>query len=311
MILVCGEALIDFFPSDKAGAVLDFSGRFGGSPFNVAFGIARLGVPSAFLSSLSTDFFGQALKSFLESEKVDLSFVRYCDRSTTLAFVKTGPDGSPNYAFLGENAADRMLTTDNLPPTLPDSISALSFGSFSLAVEPCGNAYEALMAREAGRRVIALDPNIRARLIADMDVYRERLVRMLKTATIVKVSTEDLQALYGSRSPVEIAREWSAYGPVLIVVTDGPNGAYALLKNEWIAFPGQVVDVVDTVGAGDTFQAALLSGLYTRKILALPALEDLTRDQVAPVIEQAIKAAGITCTRRGADLPHATDFEFV
>ena len=310
MILVCGEALIDFFPSNSADAVLDFSGRFGGSPFNVAFGIARLGVPSAFLSSLSTDFFGQALKSFLENEKVDLSFVRYSEQSTTLAFVKTGPDGSPNYAFLGENAADRLLTKDNLPPTLPDSITALSFGSFSLAVEPCGTAYEALMAREAGRRVVALDPNIRARLIADMTVYRERLRRMLNSAAIVKVSTEDLQALYGSRSPLEIAKEWSGFGPALIVVTDGPNGAHALIDGDWITFPGQAVDVIDTVGAGDTFQAAMLSGLYTRGLLTLANLKTLTRDQAAPVIEQAIKAAGLTCTRRGADLPHAADFGF-
>ncbi len=310
MILVCGEALIDFFPAGRPNAPLDFSGRLGGSPFNVALGMARLGTPSAFYSNLSTDFFGQALRAALTQEGVDLSLTGSCDNPTTLAFVTTGPDGSPDYAFLGDTAANRMVRVQDLPPVLPEKITALSFGSFSLAVEPCGSAYEMLMTREAGKRVVALDPNIRARLINDMPRYRARLQRMLSMAAIVKVSTEDLEALYGPGNLLDMAKTWSSYGPALLIVTDGANGAYLYLDGEWITFPGRAVDVVDTVGAGDAFQAALLSGLFARGLLTLPKVHALTREQLGPIIEQAIKAAALTCTRHGADLPRAADLDF-
>ncbi len=312
MILVCGEALIDFFPSrGPASTPLSFEGKFGGSPFNVAFGITRMGIPSAFFSCLSTDLFGTALKEFLVKEGVDLSLSHESELPTTLAFVQLDANGSPQYAFNNENAADRMLTVDALPKELSDEILALSFGSFSLAVEPCATAYETLMQREAKRRVIALDPNIRPRLIADMDAHRQRIERMLGYATLVKVSTEDLQALYGTESPENIARAWQKKGPALIVVTDGPNGAYALLQNDWITYPGKRVNVIDTVGAGDTFQATLLSGLHQRKLLSHKALRELTQAQLAPVVENAIAAASLTCTRRGAELPYAAEIEAV
>ncbi len=336
MILVCGEALIDFFPSGAFCAEVasssaeqnvedkrpwsmmrsfDFSGRFGGSPFNVAFGIARLGVPSAYFGCLSTDFFGEALASFLAREGVDLSFVRRSGQPTTLAFVQTAPDGTPTYAFCGEAAADRMLTASDLPIALPGSITALSFGSFSLAVEPCGTAFETLLLQEALRRVVALDPNVRARLVSDKDTYRQRLERLIGAAAIIKVSTEDMQALYGPGNPYEIARTWNRQEKgqpraKLIVITDGANGAQALLEGEWITFPATPVPIADTVGAGDTVQAALLAGLHTRNLLTHSALNRLTCDQAAPVIAQAITAATFTCTRRGADLPHTADFNF-
>ncbi len=310
MILVCGETLIDFFPSDTPdGAHFSFVGKYGGSPFNVAFGITRMDAPAAFFSCLSNDMFGRELKNFLLEEGVDLSLSRFSDRPATLAFVQLDASGSPQYAFNNDGAADRMLTTDDLPAALPDQISALSFGSFSLAVEPCATAYETLMQRESSRRVIALDPNIRPRLIADMDAHRGRIERMLDHAAIVKVSTEDLQSLYGDKNPETIAREWQTHGPSLIVITDGANGASALVGDDWVSYPGKPVRVIDTVGAGDTFQATLLAELYKKKLLRHTALKTLTQEKIAPIIQTAIAAASLTCTRQGADLPYAADLK--
>lgn len=306
MILVCGEALIDFFPAGSDNS-LDFRGKPGGSPFNVAVGAARQNVHTSFLSVLSTDIFGQMLRRFLIDEKVDLSLARESDHPTTLAFVQTGPDGVPQYAFIGEQAADRILTEDMLPDTLSDDIRALSFGSFSLAVEPCGTAYEALMRREQGHRVIALDPNVREHLIPDQRAYRERLDRLLQMASIIKVSTEDLTVLYQSESPEDIARRWQATGPTVIIVTDGSNGAYTLLNDTWTHYSGERVTVADTVGAGDTFQASLLAGLALTGQLDLVSLRNMTQDRLAPIVKRAITAAAITCTRRGADLPRTAE----
>ncbi len=308
MILVCGEAIIDFLRIRDGGETpMSFAACLGGSPFNVAFGVARLDAPSAFLSCLSTDFFGQQLEDFLRQEGVDLSWLAHSDHPTTLAFVQVGSDGSPQYSFVGERAADRMLSPEMLPQVLPSNIQALSFGSFSLAVEPCGSAYESLLHREAQRRVVAFDPNIRTRLVANMDVYRQRLARVLKSVSLVKVSTEDLRALYGPVNPEEIARQWRALGPALVIVTDGPNGAHVLLGNEWISFPGKAVAVVDTVGAGDTFQAALLAGFHRRGLLTHDALRNLTSDKIRPVIEECLTAAAITCMTQGANLPRLAD----
>lgn len=306
MILVCGEALIDFFPAGP-GTSLDFRGKPGGSPFNVAVGIARQNVPASFLSVLSTDMFGQTLRRFLIDENVDLSLAGESDRPTTLAFVQTGPEGVPQYAFIGEQAADRALTEDMLPATLSENIRALSFGSFSLAVEPCGTAYQALMRREQGRRVIALDPNVREHLIADQRAYRQRLDSLLRMASIIKVSTEDLSVLHASESPEDVARRWQAMGPSVIIVTDGSNGAFTLLNGTWTHFSGERVTVADTVGAGDTFQASLLAGLAVTGQLDLEALRTMTQDRLAPIVKRAITAAAMTCTRRGADLPRADE----
>lgn len=309
MILVCGEALIDFFPAaTEGGSSLEFSGRAGGSPFNVAIGLARMGVPSAFLGCLSTDLFGTTLRQRLLDEGVNLSLVHTSEQPTTLAFVQTGPDANPCYAFMGNNAADRQLSAVTLPASLPDDIRAISFGSFSLAVEPCGTAYETLARREASSRIVALDPNVRASLIPDMEEYRQRLERLVNLSDIVKVSTEDLCELYGADTNIsDVASRWFQQGTSLVVVTDGARGVHTLLGGRWTFFPARSVAVTDTVGAGDSFQAVLLAGLYRAGHLTRDALSSLTHEKLCIVIEQAIAAASITCTRQGADLPYLAD----
>lgn len=311
MILVCGEALMDFFPAEfepERSGFRSFHSRVGGSPFNVAFGLARLGVPCAFLSCLSTDLFGSILRQFLVGEGVDLSLIHTVERPTTLAFVQTEPDGSPQYAFMGENAADRMLSIETLPVHLSEEIRALAFGSFSLAVEPCGTAYEALLLREASKRIIAIDPNVRPRLVVDMEAYRLRLERMIQLSDIVKVSKEDLRELYGENANfTDSASRWQQQGVTLVVITDGAQGAHALLDGEWVFFPAKSTVVVDTVGAGDSFHSALLAGLYQAGYLTRESLPSLRHEAIAPIISRAIIAASVTCARQGANLPLLSD----
>lgn len=173
MIVVCGEALIDMLPRKGADGAPVFQPFVGGSPYNVAVALGRLEVATTFFGGLSTDFFGEMLRKGLDRSRVEVSFANLSDRPTTLAFV-TLTDGQARYAFFDENSAGRMLTEIDLP-AFPASLTALHFGSFSLAAEPCGTAYETLMQREHLSRVIALDPNIRPSLIKNRDAHIARL----------------------------------------------------------------------------------------------------------------------------------------
>ena len=305
MFLVCGEALIDFFPSQPlAAGTLGFTAMAAGSPFNVAVGLARLGRPVSFFTKLSADAFGRFIAQRLDAEKVDHGLVRIAaDRPTTLSFVATGPDGSPEYVFLGEGAADRSLTVDDLPASLDPGIRALHFGSFSLAVEPSGSAFEALALREGGRRAVAVDANVRPRLTEDFAALRGRFERLAACATVFKASSEDVVHLYGTDDFRVVAERWQALGTPLVLVTDGSNGAHALGRDGWSQVPTPAVQVVDTVGAGDTFQAAVLAALDMRDLLDRAAVAGLGAGQVTEVVAYATAAAAITCGRRGADLP--------
>ena len=173
MVLCCGEALIDLLPGRTASGEPCFVPRTGGSPFNVALALARLGVPTAFFCRISEDFFGDKLVSRLEHERVDVSFIRRVAKPTTLAFIDLNASNEPRYAFYFNDSADRSLTTDQLPPRL-DNVECLQFGSISLTMEPGATALEALVAREADQRVVSFDPNIRATMIADKNAYLRR-----------------------------------------------------------------------------------------------------------------------------------------
>ncbi|TGD95456.1 carbohydrate kinase family protein [Methylobacterium nonmethylotrophicum] len=308
MILVCGEALIDLFvetvrPSpERAG--LPALAVAGGSPFNLAIGLSRLGATSGFLGGLSGDAFGRMLADRLTAEGVDLAFARESARPTPLAIVSTGPDGHPAYTFHAEACAHADLTTADLPATLPDAVEAIALGSFSLVAEPVGTAYAALAAREARRRVISLDPNLRLGLIPDLQRWHARFDDLVAHADIVKLSDEDLRAAYGAGADEgEIARAWLDAGVALVVVTAGPDGARAYRAGGSLAVPGRTVAVIDTVGAGDTFHAALLARLDRDGRLSRDAILGLGPEALAEILAEAVAAASLTCTRLGADLP--------
>ena len=308
MILVCGEALVDLFLAQPEGADIPARAVAGGSPFNVAIGIRRLGGTSAFCGGLSTDAFGQHLAGMLAREGVSLEHARKSDHLTTISVVAMNAQGVPSYAFHGENKADRMLAEANLPASLPAAVKALTFGSYTLAVEPVGSAYLALARREAGRRVISLDPNVRPTVTPDMAAWRKRFDAFLPLATLIKASDEDIAVAYGHDADIgSIARGWLAQGPKLVVVTRGPEGAVAYTSTGETRVPGRKVTVVDTVGAGDTFHAALLARLHALGMLDPPSIAAFTPEPSSDLLRFAVTASSITCSRRGADLPVMAD----
>ena len=304
MIVACGEALIDLFLYDRKGTHIKAEAVAGGSPFNVAIGLARLGQQVAFCGGLSTDSFGEFLSSILKSEGVDLTYAVRTPRLSTLSVVSTDAAGHARYSFHGEAAADRFVTPADLAFALPADVQALSFGSYTLAVEPVASAYLSLAQREAARRVVSIDPNIRPTVIGDLSGYDRHLERFLRHATIVKVSEEDLELVFGSNPDIpRIAREWMRLGPPLIVVTCGARGAVAFNGNTRIDCPGRAIKVIDTVGAGDSFHAALLASLAAQRALTREAIGSLPVQILERALDYAVTASSITCSRRGADLP--------
>lgn len=310
MILVCGEALIDLFVGPREGTELPARAVAGGSPFNVAIGLARLGVPSAFLGGISRDRFGTLLADILKSENVDDRFIVRTDRLSTISAVATAPDGQPSYAFHGEGAADRSLELSDLPAVLPPEIEALAFGSYTMVVEPVGSTYAALAEREHGRRVISVDPNLRPTVVGDMARWARAAERFYRTATLIKASDEDVRIAWsGQLSIAEAAAYWLGCGARLVVITKGVEGATAFSAAGRVSVPGHSVMVQDTVGAGDTFHAALLARLATTGRLNPDAIATLDLQAIGDLIAYAAAAAAITVTRRGADLPTAADVE--
>ncbi|MGA2126689.1 MAG: PfkB family carbohydrate kinase, partial [Xanthobacteraceae bacterium] len=183
---------------------------------------------------------------------------------------------------------------------------------YALAVDPVATAIEQLVARESGRRAISIDPNLRPHVIGDISAWRPRFERLLGRCKIAKASVEDLEHLYGRGADAHaVAADWLARGPQLVVFTRGDSGAIAFLGETVLDLPGRKVDVIDTVGAGDTFHAALLVALDERQLLGPDAIGAASPDAVARAVHFAITASSITCSRQGADLPTRADVEAV
>ncbi|MCW7537813.1 carbohydrate kinase [Aquabacterium sp. A7-Y] len=308
MFVVCGEALMDVYTGEPTPAGLGLDARLGGSPYNVAVGLARLGRPVAFLGGVSTDAFGERLLQALRQERVDVSTVVRSTGPTTLSVVGLNAHGVPEYAFHGQGAADRLLTQQSLP-ALPEATRVLQFGSYTTVVEPVGSALRALAARECGRRLVAYDPNVRLNVEPDVSRWQAVVEVMATCAHLVKVSDEDLGCLYPGVPAAEVAQRWLGQGARLVVVTRGGEGSLAWTRQVQAQAPARAVAVVDTVGAGDTFQAALLTRLDELDALSPAALEGLSAETLAGVLGFASRAAAITCSRRSADLPRRSEVE--
>ncbi|KFB10713.1 carbohydrate kinase family protein [Nitratireductor basaltis] len=306
MILCCGEALIDMLPRETREGGHAFAPHIGGSVFNSAIALGRLGVPVGFYSGLSTDLFGTMLREALEESRVDLSRVRFSDLPTTLAFVHLD-DGHASYRFYDENSAGRMLDAASLPAL--EGISGLLFGGISLVNEPAASAYEALMARAAKDRVVMLDPNIRPAFITDADEHRRRLARLVKQADIVKISVEDLEWLKPNTGTAEAASQLLEAGCHIVVVTSGGDGARVFLRDEELHVPAHKVEVVDTVGAGDTFNAGLLAALHEGGKLGKAEIASLKGADLSEALSFAARVAAITVSRAGANPPWANELE--
>jgi len=301
MILCCGEALIDMLPRESTQGEPAFAPYAGGAVFNSAIALGRLGVPVEFFSGLSSDLFGQQIRKVLASSNAGSRYAAISGRPTTLAFVKLD-NGHATYTFYDENTAGRMLSEADLP-ALGDDITAMLFGAISLIPEPCGSAYEALMRRECERRVTMLDPNIRPGFIPDAEKHRARILRMVAMADIVKLSDEDLAWFGPEADEGACARGWLEFGPKLIVVTRGAEGATAYTQRHKVHVPSQRVTVVDTVGAGDTFNAGLLASLHDQNALTKTRLASLAEEEIGAALTLGARAAAVTVARAGANPP--------
>lgn len=305
MIVCCGEALIDFLPRKLADGAAAYQPFVGGGIFNTSIALGRLGVKTGFFSGLSTDFFGDMLRDGLKASKVDLRYVKTWDKPSTLAFVKL-TNGQAQYSFFDDNSASRMLTVKDLP-RLDDKVEALHFGSISLIPEPGGSTLEALMKREAKRRVLSIDPNIRPSQIKNRRAHVARLNRMIAMTDIVKISDEDIEWMTGKRDLKAVARKWLKSGAKIVVITKGADGMEGFTARDHIVQPAVKVKVADTVGAGDTINAGLLAALKAAKLLDKKKLAVISGDQLAAAMAFAAKAAAITCSRPGANPPWAKE----
>ena len=305
MFLVCGEALYDLFQADAAAdGGVTFEARPGGSPFNVAVGMARLGARAALLTGISEDLLGSRLTMLLETERVATGYLVRSGRRTTLSVVGLDAAGGPSYAFYGVGSADCSLTGADLPQ-LDGTISGLHFGSYSTVVAPVADAFADLAEREA-HRFISFDPNVRLAIEPDRALWQRRVSHLRRRAHLVKASQEDIEALHPGEDPEAVIRSWALDGPALVVMTRGAAEILAFRGTDEIRLTPPKIDVLDTVGAGDSFQAALLARLSAQ---AEPAkyLEALSREAVIGLLGEAARAAAMTCTRRGANLPTAAD----
>jgi len=303
MILCCGEALIDMLPRQSTLGENAYAPYAGGAIFNTAIALGRLGMPTGFFTGLSDDMLGDVLRETLAAANVDFSFCAISARPTTVAFVKL-VNGSATYAFYDEGTAGRMITTDDLP-VLGDDIEAIHFGAISLIPDPCGGTYEALLAREHEARVISLDPNIRPGFIKNKQSHHDRIMRMAAQSDIIKFSDEDLEWFGMSGDHDALAAQWLNIGPKLVVITKGADGAVGYTRNMKVDVPSERVDVVDTIGAGDTFDAGVLASLRRDGLLTKYHVANLDQKAIRNALAFAAKVAAVTVSRAGANPPWA------
>ncbi len=312
MILCAGENLIDMIQTAEAGgSAPEFRALIGGSPYNTARALGRLRAPVGYITPLSTDRMGALLAAALEGDGVALLGGR-SDRPSSLALVAL-ENGQPRYQFYRDGVADRDISLDALRAALPADAAALHLGSLALIGGPDADALEDL-ARHAKDRgmMLSLDPNIRPALMdGGGAAYRARLDRLLALADVVKLSDEDLAWIAPGAAPETAAQAlFDTARPALLVLTRGAEGALALFGEGRVACPAAPVpEVIDTVGAGDTFMAALLDGLRGAGVLVPGGLDALTADTVRALIARAARAAAITCARSGCNPPTLAELD--
>lgn len=301
-----GEAVVDLAPS--GGGDL-FAAHPGGSPLNVAVGLARLGRPTALLARFSRTAFGQRLRAHAAANRVDLTHAVADDRPASLAVVSLGTTGAASYDFYLDGTADWHWTPPELAE-LPPGTQVLHTGSLATLLPPGADLVTALLARvhAAGRVLVSLDPNVRPAVLADPAAARARLLALARYAHLVKASDEDLAWLFPGIGVEEAAERLRDLGVRLVVVTRGAAGAYGRTAGGVeLSQPARAVAVVDTVGAGDAFTAGLLDALVEAGAATPTAIGTLDAGRLGAVLDHATQVAALTCQRPGADPPHRTD----
>ncbi len=305
MILCCGEALIDMLPRETTQGEQAFAPYAGGAVFNTAIALGRLGAAPGFFCGLSQDLFGELLVETLAASDVSTDLAPRPDLPTTLAFVKLD-NGQATYTFYDKDTALTSLRADALPPIGAD-VSAMFFGGISLAEGPSAEAFEALLTREAADRVTMIDPNIRPSFIKDRDSYVARIQRMMALSDIVKLSDEDLAWLEGEEDLAAMAQAILGRGTKLVLITQGAEGATGFTAEGSVFVASQKVEVVDTVGAGDTFNAGVLYALQDAGLLNKDAIAGIAEDDIKAALSMGARCAAVTVSRAGANPPRLSE----
>jgi fructokinase len=306
MLLSCGDALIDFVPVKADDGRDAYVPAVGGSCLNIAVAMSRLGAPAGFVGGISTDMFGTMVADHLTASSVSLRYARQSDNETTLAFVRF-INGEPHYAFY-DDATSAQLWAYHPALFSFDEIEVVHVGSTTLINEPAATEYLKMFRDAKGKTTLSFDPNCRPSLIRNKAEYLARMAEFIAVADIVRMSDLDFDFLFGGDDFQSKADEALAGGVALFVVTRGGDGVIA-----WHATAGQVevpapaIQVVDTIGAGDTFQGSLLVALREAGRIERPALEVISRDELAAALAFGTRCAAITCSRAGANPPWKLD----
>ena len=309
-LVVVGENVMDLLPTRYGPDVLRAAP--GGGPANTAVAAARLGLPTRLLARIGSDGFGELIRGRLSAEGLDLSGLIAAEEPSALALATLDENGAARYDFRMDDAADWRWRRGELPENLEPGVRAVHAASIALFREPGASLIESLLRREHGRGqvTVTLDPNIRPDVIGDPDAARALALRHAAQAHVVKASDEDLAFLYPGRGPEDAARALAALGPALVVVTLGAKGAFALSHGVSASVPAPETEVVDTVGAGDSFMGALLHRLdLDGRLGSEPRsrLAGLTEQDLTALLSFAATAAARTVTREGADPPTAEE----
>jgi|TARA_B100001094_G_C18136631_1_gene775485 fructokinase len=302
MIICAGESLIDMV-SFRGEA--EYTPHVGGSNFNSSIALGRLGADTYYFGAVSNDSYGELIESKLRHSKVKEDFVIKTNRPTTLAYADV-IDGIAEYTFVDEHSAGRLLDSSSLKPFLDGvkKAKALLVGGISLQAEPCGSSWQSFIEEVAGHLPIYFDANVRPDFIENKQAYLARFIELTHKVDILKISDEDYRYLFGAQDINEVSKSWLDNGIKLVILTLGSEGSKVINGNGNKVFAESLkVDVVDTIAAGDTFNAGFLLNLDEQDLLDRDSLKTINNDQLTQALSFANKVASITVTRKGANPP--------
>jgi len=309
-IWVCGEALIDLIP-DRNDPTAPKTPVVGGGPANTAAALAKLGYQAQFINGISTsDQYGEMIKAELLSHNVDLSLAHFTDKPTCTADVSLDSQGSASYIFTFDGTATFDYSRDWLPKVADHNPALLHIGTLVTIIEPAASLLLE-WSREIGKEIpVLLDPNIRPSVISDVKRYQELIDRWIEVASIVKVSNDDIEWLYPEKSENEVISEWLSRGCKAVIITRGADGISAYTPALAVKVPGVKITVADTVGAGDTVGAIIAEAIFNKSwSFADDGSLNASEEVISQTLRRAAVAAGITCSRKGANPPNSAEIE--